>query len=102
MEVEEAMDIRRRIRITPRNKNIMKSQEEVGECHHLIEVGEDQDRRKDLLQLMDIEVVMIREVVARVEGIQMVASRREEEVGLHHWSGPPLQILDVSSFEQGN
>lgn len=96
MGVEEAMDIHRRIRITLRNKNIMESPEGAGECHLPIEEGEDQDqdRRKDRLQLMDIEVVMIREVVVRVEGIQMEANRREEEVDLHHWSGLLLQILD--------
>ena len=93
------MDIRRRTKIIPHNKNIMETREEAGKCHHRIEGEEDQDQRKDRPLQTDIEVVMIREEVVKAEDIQMEDHRREEEVGLHHWSGQPLQILDVSRAE---
>ena len=99
MEVAEGMDIRCRTKIIPHNKNIMEIQEEAAECHHQIEGEEDRDQRKDRPLQTDIEVVMIREEVVKAEDIQMEDHRREKEVGLHHWSGQPLQIPNVSRAE---
>ena len=99
MEVDEGMDIRRKIKITLHSKTIMEIQEEVGECRHRIEGEGEQDRRKGRLQLMDTEVDMIKEEVAKGEDIPMEALQREEEADLHLWSGLPLQIQDVSRAE---
>lgn len=93
------MVIRHRTRTTLRNKIIMAIQEEVGECHCRIEEEARLVQRKDRPQQMDIEVVMIREEVARVEDIQMEVRQLEEEVALHHWSGRLLRILDVSRLK---
>jgi hypothetical protein len=94
------MDIRRRIRLILHNRNIMEIREEVGQCRRRIEGEGDQDRRKGLLQLMGIEVDMIKEEVAKGEDIQMEDHQREEEVDLHLWSDLPLQIQDVSKVEE--
>jgi hypothetical protein len=95
MEVDEGMDIRRKIKIILHSKTIMEIHEEVGECRHRIK-GSGQDRRKGRLQLMDTEVDMIKEEVAKGEDIPMEARQREEEADLHLWSDLPLQIQDVS------
>jgi len=58
------MAIRLEIRLLLHKKSIMVIQEEVGGCHHLVE-GEE-DPCKDCPWLMDLEVVMIKEGVAKV------------------------------------
>ena len=98
MEVDEGMDIRRKIKIILHSKTIMAIQEEVGECRHRIEGEGGQDRRKGRLQLMDTEVDMINEEVAKGEDIPM-EGRQREEADLHLWNGLPLQIQDVSRAE---
>jgi hypothetical protein len=95
IEVGEGMVIRRRIRTTLPNRNIMPIQE-VGECLRRIEEEGLRDRNSDRLPLMNIEVAMISEEVNKEEGIKVALHHREEEADLHSWNGLPARIQAVS------
>ena len=96
MEAEEGTDIRRKTKTILHNKTTMEIQEGVVECPHRTEGEGAQGRLNGPLQLMDIEVGMIKEEAAKGGLTQMVVHLLEGEADLHRWSDLPLQIRAVS------